>query len=187
LDALGRLGAAILLLCCVLAVISVFVRLHSAEGEERQQIKWFAYAAAVLLGSFFVGLPVSATAGAVRLPWVGFLLIIVSLLGTPMAIGVAILKYRLYDIDVIINRTLVYGSLTVILAGFYFDGVTATQAILQTLTSQDNPPQLAIVISTLVIAALFNPLRRHIQSFIDRSFYRKKYDARKTLRYSPRS
>jgi len=96
-------------------------------------------------------------------------------------VGVAILRYRLYDIDWIINRTLVYGSLTAILLGAYFGGVTATQALLRTLTSEKQLPQLVIVASTLVIAALFNPLRRRIQSFIDRSFYRSKYDARKTL------
>jgi len=89
--------------CCVLTVISVFVRLHSAEGEERQQIKWFAYAAVVLLCSFFVGLPVAAMREAVGVPWAGFLLIIINLLGTPMTIGVSILKYRLYAIDLLIN------------------------------------------------------------------------------------
>jgi hypothetical protein len=98
-----------------------------------------------------------------------------------MAVGVAMLRYRLYDIDVVINRTLVYGSLTLMLALVYFGGVTATQALFIVLTGQEEQPQLAIVVSTLVIAALFNPLRHRIQSFIDRSFYRRKYDAARTL------
>jgi len=99
----------------------------------------------------------------------------------PVSVGIAIMRYRLYDIDVLINRTLVYGTLTVMLALVYFGGVAATQAILQTLTSQEELPQLAIVVSTLVIAALFTPLRRRTQSFIDRTFYRRKYDAAKIL------
>ncbi len=98
-----------------------------------------------------------------------------------MATGIAILKYRLYEIDLLVNRTLVYGALTAILAVVYFGGVAATQAILRTLTGQEQQPQLAVVVSTLVIAALFSPLRRRIQSFIDRRFYRRKYDAAKTL------
>jgi hypothetical protein len=102
-------------------------------------------------------------------------------LGIPVAIGVAMLKYHLYDIDLVINRTLVYGVLTAVLALIYFGGVTATQAISRSLTGQEEQPQLVIVTSTLVIAALFNPLRRRIQAFIDRRFYRRKYDAAKTL------
>jgi hypothetical protein len=104
-----------------------------------------------------------------------------SLLLIPLSIGVAILRHQLWDVDIIINRTLVYGSLTLMLALVYFGGVTMTQALFQTFTSQEQLPQLLVVASTLLIAALFTPLRRRIQSFIDRRFYRRKYDARKTL------
>jgi hypothetical protein len=99
----------------------------------------------------------------------------------PIGVGIAVMRYRLLDIDVVINRTLVYGSLTAILVGIYFGGVTATQALFRTLTGQEKLAQLVVVASTLVIAALFNPLRHRIQGFIDRSFYRRKYDAAKTL------
>jgi len=102
-------------------------------------------------------------------------------LAIPISIGIAILRYRLYEIDTLINRTLVYGALTVLLAVVYFGGVTATEAIFRTLTGQEQQPQLAVVVSTLVIAALFNPLRHRLQAFTDRRFYRSKYDAAKTL------
>jgi isoprenylcysteine carboxyl methyltransferase (ICMT) family protein YpbQ len=145
------------------------VRLGSAEGEERQQIKWFAYAAAVLFGTFLIVISVESLEGT----WTMFVVIVPGLSGVPVAVGIAILKHRLYDIDRIINRTLVYGSLTALLALVYFAGVATTQAIFRGLTGQEEQPQLAIVVSTLVIAALFNPLRRRIQGIIDRRFYRR--------------
>jgi hypothetical protein len=109
------------------------------------------------------------------------LTLVTSLSTVPIAAGIAILQYRLYEIDLLINRTIVYGSLTAMLALVYIVGVATTQAIFRALTGQQEQPQLAIVVSTLVIAALFNPLRRRIQGFIDRRFYRRKYDAAKTL------
>jgi hypothetical protein len=176
-DVFGRLGASAGLCCFVGAVIAVFVRLGSAQGAKRQQLKWFAYAAAVQL-TLFLFFPLVAWV----LPWwMSFPTGIVGLSAAPVAVGIAVLRYRLYDVDRIINRTLVYGSLTGILALVYFGGVTATQAVLQAFTGQEELPQLVIVASTLAIAALFSPLRRSIQSFIDRRFYRRRYDARKTL------
>jgi RsiW-degrading membrane proteinase PrsW (M82 family) len=157
------------------AVISLFVRFRRARGDERQQIKWFVFAAALTLvwitvfGQSTRGLPevIVALSGLLVVPSI------------PIATGIAILRYRLYDIDRIINRTLVYGSLTVTLVALYFGGIVVLQRIFVTLTGQQST--LAVVASTLLIAALFTPLRRRIQGFIDRRFYRSKYDARKTL------
>ncbi len=163
------------------AAASVVVRLRRSRGVERQQMKWFAYATVVLVGGSILIFAISEATGVRWLGEISFWLSMVGFVSLPIAVGVAILRYRLYEIDIIINRTNVYGSLTAMLAAMYLGGVTATQAIFRVLTGQEQQPQLAIVVSTLVIAALFNPLRRRIQAFIDRRFYRRKYDAAKTL------
>jgi hypothetical protein len=168
-----KFGVPMLLVAGLGAVISLLVRFRRARGDERQQIKWFAYAAALTLAWIIV---VEEQSGEIAA--LSGLLVIVSI---PVATGIAILRYRLYDIDRIINRTLVYGLLTVMLALIYFGGVATSEAIFRALTGQEQQPQIAVVVSTLVIAALFTPLRRRIQRFIDRRFFRRKYDARKTL------
>jgi hypothetical protein len=171
-----------LTLLVVAAAFSPFARLRRAGGVERQQIKWFAYAAAATVGGLvFAYMIPNSLDTPPWFEWTGYALLIATTPTIPVSIGIAILRYRLYDIDRIINRTLVYGSLSAMLVALYFGGVAITQAIIQALTGREDLPQLAIVASTLVIAALFNPLRRYIQSFIDRRFYRNKYDARKTL------
>lgn len=163
----------------VLSTVSLVVRYHRAEGMERQQLKWFALAAVIAVLVFLGG----NMLGLGRLLGGTFSNMLEAFANTCLytAVGVAILRYRLYDIDTIINRTLVYGSLTVSLALIYSLGVTAAQTLFQALTGQQRLPQFAVIVSTLVIAALFNPLRRRIQTIIDRRFYRKKYDARKVV------
>ncbi|HEX5848920.1 MAG TPA: hypothetical protein VFY59_06955 [Rubrobacter sp.] len=163
------------------AAASVIVRLKRSRGVERRQLEWFAYVTALFFGAAMITGIVSSVAGVGWLDEISFATSLIGLVCLPIAVGVAVLKYRLYDIDIIINRTLVYGSLTLLLLLVYFGGVTTAQAIFRTLTGLQQESQLAVVISTLAIAALFNPLRRRIQSFIDRRFFRRKYDARKTL------
>jgi hypothetical protein len=171
-----------LALLFVAALSTLVVRLRRARGIERQQIKWPAFTVVVVAGSSFLSdTAISEAIGLRWLEWAGYVIFIPALIGFPISIGIAIVRYRLYDIDILINRTLVYGALSATLALIYFGGVATTQAIFRALTGQQEQPQLAIVISTLLIAALFNPLRRRIQRFIDRRFYRRKYDARKTL------
>jgi len=160
---------------------SLILRMRKGSWVERQQIKWLAYAAAASAGGSILTYTPPEAVGARWVTSVGYVLLELGVLGIPISIGIAILRYRLYEIDTLINRTLVYGSLTTLLVAAYFGGVTGAQALFRTLTGQEQQPQLAIVASTLVIAALFNPLRRRIQSFIDRRFYRRKYDVRKTL------
>jgi hypothetical protein len=161
------------------AVISLFVRLRRARELERQQIKWFVYSTALTICGGILTYPVSEAIGSLWLKWIGFVPFIVGVMAIPISMGIAILRYRLYDIDLLINRTLVYALLTAILAALYFGGIVLSQRFFVILTGQRST--LAVVASTLLIAALFNPLRRRIQSFVDRRFYRSKYDARKTL------
>jgi hypothetical protein len=151
------------------------VRFRRSRGEERQQLKWFAYAVAVMVVLFVLWFSLTL----VGLVEAGVLVFSLPLVGLPIAVGVAILRHRLYDIDLVINRTLVYGSLTALLGATYLGGVVLLQGAFRVLTGQES--QLAIVASTLLIAALFIPLRGRVQSFIDRRFYRKKYDAARTL------
>jgi hypothetical protein len=163
----------------IVAAASLFGRMRRARGVEHQQIKWFAYATVVLVGGVVLSFTVSEATGVSWFGEIGFVLRMVGLAGLPMAIGIAVLRYRLYNIDQIINRTLVYGSLTAMLLALYFGGIVVLQRIFVLLTGEKST--IAVVASTLLIAALFNPLRRRIQGFIDRRFYRKRYDARKTL------
>jgi len=154
----------IILLCAV----SLVLRFVKGRGQERQQLKWAALAAAVFPAVMFLG-------DAVELPE---LLFPVALLMLPAAIGISILKYRLYDIDVIINRALVYASLTGVLVSIYAGGVLVFRTVLDPVTGDND---VAIAASTLAVAALFGPARRRIQAFIDRRFYRSRYDAQQTL------
>jgi hypothetical protein len=178
IEALGNLGISALsallpLMAAVLAsVASLILRIRRSAGEERLQLKWFVYAA------ILVALALPGGASYQTFP-AGPIFLISGIALTQVAVGVAILKYRLYDIDLLINRTLVYGSLTLVLAAVYFAGVALLQASFRALTGQDSP--LAVVLSTLAIAALFNPLRGRIQSAIDQRFYRSKYDAGRIL------
>jgi hypothetical protein len=182
-------GAIVLLPICILAsALSLVWRYRHSGGEVRQQIKWVAFAAslvgimyAVTLVSGLFLTPETFSNGQGAPLWLALLqdAVLISYAGVPIAVGFAVLRYRLYDIDVLINRTLVYGSLTTRLVAVYVIGVVGLQAIFRGLTGQEST--LAVVASTLAIAALFNPLRRRVQTFVDRRFYRKKYDARKTL------
>jgi hypothetical protein len=191
LDVLGWTALPLLPICMLASAASLVLRFRRSGGEIRQQIKWIAFAASFMGSLYLLMMGASVISVLLAAPgtrsdpgtqtlWGALLedVMILSFTAIPVAIGFAILRYRLYDIDVVINRTLVYGSLTATLALLYAGSVVLLQYASRTLTGGES--QLAIVTSTLVIAALFNPLRRRIQKLIDRRFYRRKYDAQKT-------
>jgi hypothetical protein len=159
---------------------------HVSTLTERQQTKWVLFGILlwlVLMGMLFVpySIELSLPPGS-PLPWwtlvnsAGWWL---TMTIVPLSLSIAVLRYRLHEIDTLINRTLVYGALTAMLAGFYVGSIVVLQGLIRVLTGHES--QIAILASTLAVAALFNPLRRRIQSFIDWRFYRSKYDAAKTL------
>jgi len=162
-------------------VASVVVRFRRSRGLERQQMKWFSSAIVVLLGGSLIFNAASGLTGMRWLEDVGFVFSMVGLASLPATVGIAILRYRLYGIDLIINRALVYGALTAMLVVLYFGGIVLLQRVFGILTDAGEKSTLTVVASTLLIAALFNPLRRRVQGFVDRCFYRRKYDAAKIL------
>src|SRR5215217_6622284 len=167
-------------LVLVAAVSTLGLRLLRTRGIEHQQIKWPAFVAVMAaVGSILYDTAISEAIGLRWLEWTGYVVVVAALVSFSISIGIAIVRYRLYDIDRIINRTLVYGALTVVLVAVYFGGIVVMQRTFVALTGERST--LAVVASTLLIAALFTPLRKRTQRFIDRSFYRHKYDAAKTL------
>jgi hypothetical protein len=170
-DLVNTVGGLVFVVCALSSVAAIIVRYVTSRDIQRQQIKWFAFGVAVMVAILvpsIIIIPQENTLSNITFA-VGIIML-------PLGAGIGVLRYRLFDIDVIINRTLVYGLLTAILAGVYFVGVVGVQTLLRV----SNSPFI-IVITTLLIAALFQPLRRSLQRFIDQRFYRARYDARKTL------
>ena len=155
------------------AVGSIFGRLRTTRGDEREQLKWLAYAAALLLAGFGLNaLPVGLDDS-----WLGLLPIVLGMFAMPLSIGVAVLRFRLYDIDVVVKRTLVYGSLTAVLLATYLGLVLVLRVVLSPVAGKSD---LAVAGSTLAVAALFRPLRTRLQAVVDQRFYRSRYDASRT-------
>ncbi len=174
LDVLSVLAWPLVFMSVLASVASMIQRFRRSRGEERQQLKWIAGAAAMLAAGW-----ITAAVGVTDVGrTLGFALLFASIVGIPVATGIAILRYRLYDIDRIINRTLVYGLLTAGLGLTYFGLVVGLQALFQPLTGGSD---LAIALTTLIVAALFLPARRRVQDAVDSRFNRRKYDAARTI------
>jgi fumarate reductase subunit C len=187
LSSAGYVVLPLLPLCMLASALSLVLRFRRSGGEERQQIKWIAFSASVVVIVYLIAMVASLLSPAETWfaggspAWLGLLqtAALLSLTAVPVAVAFAVLRYRLYEIDILINRTLVYGSLTATLALVYVGGVVVLQAMVRAISGQKS--SLAVVASTLAIAALFGPLRRGVQELVDRRFYRRKYDATKTL------
>jgi hypothetical protein len=171
--ALGAILFGLLLLCSVAAVLSVVLRFRRSRGVERQQLKWFTYAAA-LMGAFLL-----LSDYLFPQSFVVELLYGLAVALVPVAAGVAVLRYRLYDIDRLVNRTLVYGVLTALLGAVYAGAVLVLGQLFGGVGR--NPPSWAVAGATLAVAALFQPARRRTQVVVDRRFNRRKYDAAETI------
>jgi hypothetical protein len=179
--AVATTGDVIIVLGLLLAAASLVVRFRRARGAQRQQLKLFAYPCLLALSGLVIAAGSSAlpAGGEELMAAVGWFTFLASLvIGIPVAIGIAILRHRLFDIDVVINRTLVYGSLTAMLAAAYLGLVLLLRLVLDPLAGQSD---LAVAASTLAVAALVRPLRSRIQTVVDRRFYRSRYDASRTL------
>jgi hypothetical protein len=174
IDALQGLSWLLLVIAIVGSATSLILRFRRAHGEQRQQMKWLAFAGAVA-GTFVIVFTILYDVVGEDVANAAIMLGVLSL---PLAAGIAILRYRLYDIDVVINRTLVYGALTATLAAAYLGFVLLLQLLLGGITGDSS---LAVAGSTLAVAALFRPARGRIQDVVDRRFYRRKYDAAQTL------
>jgi hypothetical protein len=167
----GAVNSMLLAVTTVAAFVSLVIRFRRARGEERQQLKWFAYAAALVI-VFLVSGPLILPGGSA----LGTGLLIALL---PVAAGIAILRYRLYDIDRLINRTLVYGLLTALLGTVYAGVVLVLGQVFGGIGPE--PPSWAVAGATLAVAALFQPARHRIQAIVDRRFNRRKHDAARTV------
>jgi hypothetical protein len=182
LDSLIAGGPSMIVLSMLLAgIVSLILRWRRLRGETRQQMKWLTYQLATA-GTLFVSFEIIGAAffPAIFDGWLYLFVLLAFWLGLPVAVGLAVFKYRLYDIDIVIRKTLVYAVLSALLALLYFGSVILLQGVWRAFTGDAQSP-VVIVASTLVIAALFSPLRRRVQAFVDRRFYRQKYNAQQVL------